>query len=127
MGQKTGQKIVSHLRPVSFMIAARDAGREAVFVAEPLMAKAVELGWTDVQTLCGRKRIQLAGVEGGENFLDEESWHTMGDLFFFMGGEDRVLSPEPGKFFALEQQLNEFINRLEKPKCSTGEHLGRSG
>ena len=68
--QKTGQKIVSHLRPGSFVITTGGGRYEAGFVAEPAMTKSVELSRTEGQPLCGRKAIQLAGMKGGgpENF-----------------------------------------------------------
>ena len=48
MGKKTGQKIVSGLRPVRFVIAAGGNGREAIFLTEPPMAEAIELGLADI-------------------------------------------------------------------------------
>ena len=104
MRQEAAQKIVGGLRPVRFVVAAGGSGREASFVTEPLMAQPVELGQTEAQTLCGRERVELARVEGGQNFLNVESWNTMGELFFFIASEDRVLAPKPGKFFALDSR-----------------------
>ena len=48
------------------------------------MAQAIELGGTQVQALGRGGRIQLAGVEGGEDLLDVEGRDPMGELFFFM-------------------------------------------
>jgi hypothetical protein len=30
-----------------------------------------------VEALCGRERVELAGVEGGQNLLHVESWNTV--------------------------------------------------
>lgn len=120
--QKSGQKIVGGLRPARFVIATGGCGRESGLVTEPLMAKPVELGRTDVQTLCGREGVELAGVEGGQNFLDVESRNTMDELFFFMEGEDRVLPPSPESFShwtLVEKDSTRQQNGL-------GQHRGRS-
>ena len=52
----TGQKIMSVLGPMNFVVATRKSGGEAGFVTEPLMTKPVELRRTDVQPLRRRKR-----------------------------------------------------------------------
>lgn len=82
VGQESGQKIVSGFGPRRFAVATGGAESESVFVSQPLMAKPVELGRTDVQTLCGRERVELAGVEGRKNFLNVEGRDTVGELFF---------------------------------------------
>lgn len=84
--QKTGQEIVGGLRPRCFVVAARGSGREAGFVTEPLMAKPVKLGRTEVEALRRRERVELAGVEGGQNLLHVESWHAVEQLFFSWKG-----------------------------------------
>ena len=82
VGQKSGQKIVSGFGPGRFVVAAGDAGSETVFVGEPLMAKSVELSRAEMQALCGRDRVKLAGVEGVEDVLNVEGWDPMEELFF---------------------------------------------
>jgi len=101
VGQTAGQEILCRLRPGSLVIAPGRLGREGGLVVEPLVAQAVELSGADMQALGGGQRVELAGVEGGQNFLNVKSWNTVDELFFFMAGEDRVLPPKPGKFFAL--------------------------
>ena len=46
------------------------------------MAQPIKLGRTDMQALCGGERIELAGVEGAQNFLNVEGGNTMDELFF---------------------------------------------
>ncbi len=121
--QKGSQKIVGGLRPVNFVVAAGGSGREASFVTEPLMAQSVELGRTEAQTLCGRERVELARVEGGQNFLNVESWNTMGELFFFMEGETRVFSPQARKVFRIGLSLR----RIQRGnKTASIKNRGRS-
>ena len=105
MGQKGGQEIVGGLRPVCFVIATGGCGREPRFVTEPLMAEPVQLGWTDAQTLCGRERVELAGVEGVQNFLNVESGNTMDELFF--SWRVRIeCCPQARKVFRIELSLS---------------------
>jgi len=80
--QNFGQKIVSGLGPRFLRLPPEAIGAKAGFVTEPLMTKAIELSRTDTQTLRGRKRVEFAGVEGGKNFLNVESWNAMNELFF---------------------------------------------
>ena len=51
------------------------------------MAQFVEAGATDHQTLGGREGVELAGVEGGEDFLDVEGFEAVSQLLFFIGAE----------------------------------------
>jgi hypothetical protein len=46
------------------------------------MAQPIELGWADVQALCRRQSVELASIESGQNFLNEEWRNTMNELFF---------------------------------------------
>jgi len=50
------------------------------------VAQAIELGGAEVQALGGGRRIQLTGVEGGEDFLDVEGRNTMSQLALFILG-----------------------------------------
>lgn len=80
--EEISQKISSFLRPDRFMIAAGSCRGKTVFVREPLMTQAIELGLADIQALGGTKRIELARVEGRQNLLNVERGNTVGELFF---------------------------------------------
>jgi hypothetical protein len=86
MGQATGQEIVCRLRPRRSMVAAGRLGRKGGLVVEPLVAQAVELRGTEMQTLGGGQRVELTGVKGGQHFLDVEGRNAMGQLLLFILG-----------------------------------------
>ena len=84
--QATGQKVVGGGWPVGRVVAARGLQGEGLFLREPAVAELVEAGGTEVQPLSGGQRVELAGVKGGENFLNVEGRDTMSELSFFIGG-----------------------------------------
>jgi hypothetical protein len=84
--QDSGQEIVGQSGPRSPMIAAGRLGDKSRLVRQPLVAQAVELGGAEVQALGGGQRIQLAVVEGGQDFLDVEGRDPMGELRLFIFG-----------------------------------------
>jgi hypothetical protein len=51
-----------------------------------LVAQAVELSGADMQALGGGRRVELAGVEGSQDFLDVDGWNAMDELLFFIQG-----------------------------------------
>ena len=66
--------------------AAGSAGRfglEGLFVGQPSMAEAIELGWADHQSLGGGGGIQLAEIESGQDILHKEGGNTVEELLFF--------------------------------------------
>jgi hypothetical protein len=46
------------------------------------MAQTIQLGRAKVQTLGSTERIDLAGVEGGQNFLNVQGGDAMNELLF---------------------------------------------
>jgi hypothetical protein len=66
--------------------AAGSAGRlgmEGMFVGQPAMAEAIELGRADHQSLGGGGGIQLAEIERGQDVLNKEGRNTVEELLFF--------------------------------------------
>jgi hypothetical protein len=59
-------------------------GGEGGFVAQPFVAQPAELGGAEVQALGDGPRIELTGVEGGEDFLDIERGNTVSELGLFI-------------------------------------------
>jgi len=88
--------------------AAGSAGRfwlEGLFVGQPSMAEAIELGWADHQSLSGGGGIQLTEIESGQDVLDKEGGNTVNKLLFFFIADRIVIggaAPKPPKFFALD-------------------------
>jgi len=88
--------------------AAGSAGRfglEGLFVSQPAMAEAIELGWTDHQSLGGGGGIQLTEIGSGQDVLDKEGGNTVEELLFFFIADRIVIggaAPKPPKFFALD-------------------------
>src|SRR2546421_11502938 len=92
------------LGPVGFVIAAGGCWSEATFITKPLMAKAIKLSRADLQTLRRRERIELAGIEGGEDFLNVDDWGAVDKLSFFIAGTIEC-SPRARKVFRIEFSL----------------------
>ncbi len=90
--------------PVGFVIATGGCGSEAIFMTKPLMAKAIKLSRTNIQTLRRRERIEWAGIEGGENFLNVNDRGAMDKLSFFITGRIEC-SPRARKVFRIEFSL----------------------
>jgi hypothetical protein len=63
--------------------AAGRFGLEGLFVGQPAMAEAIELGRADHQSLGGGGGIQLAEIESGQDVLDKEGGNTVEELLFF--------------------------------------------
>ena len=85
--QDAGEELVGGGRPGRFVVAAGGFGGEGGFVAQPVVAEAIELGRADVQALGGGPGVELTGVERGEDFLNEERRNTMRQLGFFILGQ----------------------------------------
>ena len=83
--QEVGQEGEGSRGPAGMMIAAGGLEGEGVFVGEPLMAQFVEPGAAEHQALGGSGGIELAGVEGGQDWLDVEGLDTVSELFLFIG------------------------------------------
>jgi hypothetical protein len=104
VGQDAGQEIMGGGWPGCFMIAAGRLGGESGFVAQPVVAEAVELGGTDVQPLRGGQCVELTCVEGGQDFLDIEGRNAMGQLGLFILGPSvsaRSAEGQGGRSFSL--------------------------
>lgn len=84
MGQAAGQEIVGRLGPGRLVIAPGKLGGKGGLVSEPLVAQAVELRGTDVQTLGGGERVELTGVKGRQDILDVEGRNAMSELELFI-------------------------------------------
>ena len=84
VGQTGSQEIVGGLRPRSFVIAAGRQEGKAGFVAQPAVPEPIELRWADMDALSGGQSVELAGVEGGEDFLNVQRRNAMSELFLFM-------------------------------------------
>ena len=69
------------------MIAARGSEFKGRFVGQPLMAQLVKPSGTDLQARRGGERIELAAIEGGEDFLDVERGDAMSQLLFSFSRE----------------------------------------
>jgi len=82
VGQASGQEIMGDLGPGGFVVATGGPGCKPGLVTEPLMSQPIELGWADVQTLRRRQSVELAAIESGQDFLNEEWRDTMNKLFF---------------------------------------------
>lgn len=72
VGQEVREEGVGGGGPLGVVIATRELEGEGFFVGEPLMAQFVAARATEPQALGGGGGIQLAGIEGGEDFLDVE-------------------------------------------------------
>ena len=102
--QHPGQERMSGLRPRGLVIPPGSLGSKSGLVLQPWVAQAVELGWAEVRALGGGRRIQLAGVEGGEDFLDVEGRDPMGKLWLFILGPSLTApdaSGQPSRSFSL--------------------------
>ena len=123
MRQNPGQELVGGLGPGGFVIAAGRLGGKSGLVLEPLVAQAVELGGADVQALGGGQRIQLAGVEGGEDFLNVEGRDAMSELGLFILGPS-ITAGAPGtkraEVFRFGTRVEKGSSTQRKPKRSTG-------
>jgi len=63
--------------------AAGRFGLEGLFVGQPAMAEAIELGRAYHQSLGGGGGIQLAEIERGQDVLNKEGRNTVEELLFF--------------------------------------------
>jgi hypothetical protein len=97
VGQDAGEEILGDGRPRGFVIAPGGLGGESGLVAQPVVTETIELSGADVEPLRGGPRVQLAGVEGGENFLDIEGWNSMSELGLFILGPIMSAGTAPGK------------------------------
>ena len=86
VGQEVGQEIVGRRRPRGVVVAARRLRLEGPVVLQPLMAELVKTGRAQMQSLGGGAGIELAVVEGRQDFLDIERRDAMGELGFFILG-----------------------------------------
>jgi len=83
--QEGGQEGVGGSGPVETVSAAgRDHG-ERVLVREPLMTQFIEPGAADHQPFGSGGSIELAGIEGGKDFLDVKGRDAVGELLLFIG------------------------------------------
>jgi hypothetical protein len=83
--QEVGQEGVGGRRPVGAGSAAGGFQGERVLVGAPRMTQFIEPGAADHQPFGGGGGVELAGVEGGEDFLDVESLDPVRELFLFIG------------------------------------------
>ena len=123
VGQDAGQEIVGRRRPRRLVIAAGRLGGKRRLVLQPLVAQAVELGGAEVQALGGGGRIQLAGVEGGEDFLDVERRDAMSELGLFILGRSvtaRSTADQAGRSFSLWTRVEKESSPQRNPQRSTG-------
>jgi hypothetical protein len=84
VGQELGQEGVGCGRPIGAMVAAGGVQTESLLADQPVMAQFVEPGAADHEPLGGGGRIELARVEGGEDFLDVEELDPMSELSLFI-------------------------------------------
>jgi len=82
VGQAGGQEIMGGLGPGGFVVATGGHRCKPGLVTEPLMPQPIELGRADMQALRRRQGVELAVIEGGQDFLDEDRRNTMNELFF---------------------------------------------
>jgi hypothetical protein len=85
VGQEVRQEGMSGRGPLGTMVAARGLEGEGALVSEPVMAQFVEAGAADHKALRGDAGIELAGIEGGEDFLGVEGGDAVSELLFFIG------------------------------------------
>jgi hypothetical protein len=70
--QKFGQKLVGGGRPRGVVVASWGLRLEGTVVLQPLMTQLVKTSQAEVEPLGGRAGIQVAVVEGGQDFLNVE-------------------------------------------------------
>jgi len=70
--QKFGQKLVGGGRPRGVVVAPRGLRLEGTVVLQPLMAQLVKTSQAEMEPLGGRAGIEVAVVEGGQDFLNIE-------------------------------------------------------
>jgi len=70
--QKFGHKVVGNGRPGEVVVAPRGLRLEGAAVLQPLMAQLVKTSRAEVEPLGRRTGIELAVVEGGQDFLNVE-------------------------------------------------------
>ena len=90
-GEQLAQKRLGAVGPVRGVVAARGARRPAVFVvagdsAQIVAVEFVEASATEAEFICGRDGRDFVATEGGEDFADQRSAKTVGELkiIFFM-------------------------------------------
>ena len=91
------------------MVAAGYTGQPLILLAvsagaEATGVKLIETALGKVQLVAGLQRFQCAGTKLGEDVTDQRRRATMGQLKFFIAGENTAAAPErTNGFFALEQ------------------------
>ena len=90
-GEQLAQECRDAVGPVRGVVAARSSRRPAVFVvagngAQIVAVEFVEASATEAEFICGRDGRDFVAPEGGENFADQRSAETVGELkiIFFM-------------------------------------------
>lgn len=116
--QEGSEEIVSGLGPGFLVVAARNLGSKSGLLTEPLMAQPIELSGADVQTFCGRVRVELAGIKGGQNFLNEQRRNAMSKLFLFIAGQNMV-DPQTQKVFRIGLSLSRIQRANEMAPVNT--------
>jgi hypothetical protein len=72
------QEVVSGLGPRGLMVAAGRLWLKGPLVVQPLMAQLVEPGRGELESLGGGEGVELAVVEGGQDFLNVERRDAVG-------------------------------------------------
>ena len=75
--QKVGQELVGGGWPGGVVVAAGRLRLEGTVVLQPLMAQLVKTSQTEVEPLGGRAGIEVAVVEGGQDFLNVKRRNTV--------------------------------------------------
>lgn len=117
--QEGGKESVCILGPGFLVVAARSRGGKPGLVTEPLMAQPIELGGTDMQTFRSRACIELAGIKGGQNFLNEQRRNAMSKLFLFIASQNMV-DPQAQKVFRMGLSLSRIQRAGKTAPVSTG-------
>ena len=126
--QNGGQKAGGGLGPGRLVGPAGRLGRKSGFVLQPLVTQAAELGGAEVQALGGGARIELAGVEGGQDFLDVEGRDAMRELRLFILGQSvaaEAAAAKRSEVFRFETRVEQEASSQQKSPSTPGECLGR--
>jgi len=101
MRQELGQELLDFFGPGGAMGTAGTSQLKASAVLEPLVTQLIEPGYTDTYTLRCRSGVQVAFLDGLEQFPQVSGRDPMRELFFFMRPECSrlgALPPSPRSF-----------------------------
>ena len=84
VGNKSLEEMADIVGPRLAMIAAGRAWKKAAGLRAPMSAELVEPGAADAETMLSGLGVDLALLEGGENFPHDLGRNTMGDLTLFI-------------------------------------------